>query len=609
MEFYTEFRTRFADFADGFANGMTMTGSCVNDCRKLFEDSDKTVFEYGECIVECFHKNNGDVTECYSTFTNNGTETVTLEMLSSFAIRDINADVIHRAASFWSAEGRLISQRLVDMHMEKAWIPVSVRVEKFGQCGSMPVRKWFPFAVLENTAEQKFIGVQLYCASSWQIELFRKDEPLSLCGGLADYDFGHWCKDIKAGETFTTPKAVIAEGSSLEEVCHKLVNAQKPRIAEPDRDMPIIFNDYCTTWGNPTEEKLEKIAQRLEGKGIKYLVIDAGWYRKDGGSWSNIGDWEVNKTAFPNGLKRAADIIRSHGLIPGLWFEFENVECSSDAYHKTKHLLKRFGTPITTGGRRFWDMRDPWVQDYLDKRVIKTLKCNDMGYIKIDYNNTIGVGCDGAESLGEGLRQTVAASQRFIERLSDQLPHLVIENCSSGGHRLEPSMMELASMASFSDAHECRSIPIIAANLHRLIRPEQSQIWAVLRASDDIHRIRYSLCAGFLGRLCLSGDISEISDEYMNEVSEAIAFYNKVKEIIRSGYTQVIRCTSVSYEKPSGYQAVLRTYGISSLLVVHTFENGANPPIDDLLYGKKIIGEYGSELTADFRAKVYLLEG
>ncbi len=608
MEFYTEFKTRTSSFSDGFANGMTMTGSCVNDCRKISENNEKTVYEYENSIIECYHKSKNGVTECCSTFTNNGKDTVTLEMLSSFAIRNINADVIHRAASFWSAEGRLISQRLVDMHMEQAWLPIAVRLEKFGQCGSMPVRKWFPFAVLENTAEKKFIGVQLYCPSSWQIELFRKDKPLSLCGGLADYDFGHWCKDIAVGESFTTPKAVVAEGNSLEDVCHKLVNAQKPRIAEPDKDMPIIFNDYCTTWGNPTEEKLEKIAQRLEGRGVKYLVIDAGWYRNDGGSWSNIGDWNVNKTAFPNGLKKTADMIRSHGLVPGLWFEFENVECSSEAYNETDHLLKRFGVPITVGGRRFWDMRDPWVQDYLDEKVIKTLKECNMGYIKIDYNNTIGVGCDGAESLGEGLRQTVLQSQEFIKKLSAEMPELVIENCSSGGHRLEPSMMELASMASFSDAHECKSIPIIAANLHRLIRPEQSQIWAVLRADDDIHRTRYSLCAGFLGRLCLSGDIVDISEETMNEVSAAIAFYNSVKEIIRNGFTETIRCTAVSYEKPAGYQAVLRTYGGKALLVVHTFENGANPPVDDLLSGMKIIGEYGDDLAGDFRAKAYLLE-
>lgn len=610
MKFYTEFKTRDAAFGGGFTNGLTMAGSgSVQGCREILSESDKTVYEYGDCIVECSHIYNNNVTECRTKFTNNGKNTVTLDMLASFAIKDIQADIIHRAASFWSAEGRLITQSLVDIHMEEAWTTASTRVEKFGQVGSMPVRKWFPFLILENSAEREFIGIQLYCASSWQIEIFRSGKPLSVCGGLADFDYGHWSKNIAAGESFVTPKAVIAKGASIQEVCHRLVNAQQPHISEIDRDMPVIFNEYCTTWGNPTRENLEKIARRLEGSGIKYLVIDSGWYKEDGKEWYNtIGDWNISRDMFPDGLKETADMIKSYGLIPGLWFEMENTACETEAYNRTEHLLKRFNVPITSGGRRFWDMRDSWVVDYLSEKVIGTLRDNGFGYLKVDYNETIGAGCDGAESLGEGLRQAVCASQNFFRKIAKELPELVIENCSSGGHRLEPSMMELVSQASFSDAHECTCIPIIAANLHRLIRPEQSQIWAVLRADDDIHRIRYSLSAGFLGRLCLSGDIFGLSAEKWDEVLKAIDFYSKVKEIIRSGYTSIIRCTAKSYLNPCGYQAVLREYSDKALLIVHTFKNGANPPIEDLFKNYHITDSFGSSLEKDFRGKVFLLE-
>jgi len=41
-------------------------------------------------------------------------------------------------------------------------------------------------------------------------------------------------------------------------------------------------------------------------------------------------------------------------------------------------MLKRDGHVITTYSRRFWDMRDPWVTDYLEKKVINTL--NDYGF-------------------------------------------------------------------------------------------------------------------------------------------------------------------------------------------------------------------------------------
>lgn len=212
-------------------------------------------------------------------------------------------------------------------------------------------------------------------------------------------------------------------------------------------------------------------------------------------------------------------------------------------------------------------MADPWVQNYLDQRVIGLLRDNGFGYLKIDYNDNIGVGCDGCESPDEGLRSRMEGTQSFFRRMKQQLPELVIENCSSGGHRLEPSMMELVSQASFSDAHECLSVPILAANLHRVIQPRQSQIWAVLRANASLDGLRYRLASTFLGRMCLSGEIFDLSPEQWQQALDAIAFYNQVKPIIRDGFTCSRHCDTRSYQHPTGWQAVLRTPGDEALLV------------------------------------------
>ena len=68
------------------------------------------------------------------------------------------------------------------------------------------------------------------------------------------------------------------------------------------------------------------------------------------------------------------------------------------------------------------------------------------------------------------------ASLAFIEKVKREIPDIILENCASGGHKLEPKMMSLCAMASFSDAHELVEIPVIAAYLHRVIHPAQSQI-------------------------------------------------------------------------------------------------------------------------------------
>ncbi len=612
MQFYTEWRLSGDAYASGFGNGHTLTQSeSVQNMQILSETEDITVFKGSRGhTVKCCHEKKGDVFHCYSVFENTTDTPAALELFSSFALKDLCADRMHRLTSFWSAEGKLLSQNFADLNMEPSWSKFGVRQEKFGQIGSLPVRKWFPFIVLEDTKSGTFVGAQLYCASSWQLEVFRSAEPVSLYGGLADRDFGSWFKTVMPGESFKSPKAVVAVGTSLEDVCNKLVKAQSPAISPVDQDMPVIFNEFCTTWGNPTLENLTKTAERLDGSDIRYLVIDAGWYKVPGKDWAQtIGDWIPSKELFPNGIKEATDMIRSHGLIPGLWFEMESIGIGSpEAYNNTDHQLKRDDVPVTVGTRRFWDMRDPWVQDHLSERVIRLLKDNGFGYVKIDYNETIGAGVDGAESYGEGLRSAVLGSQAFFKKMRSEIPELVIEACSSGGHRLEPSTMELVSQASFSDAHECLSIPLIAANLHRVIRPEQSQIWSVLHADADEHRINYLLTGGFLGRLCLSGEIFSMSDAQWQMALNAVRFYDKIKHVIRDGFTCLIDQTpGQDYNRPIGRQIVLRTLGDEALLIVHTFENGADPDLSDILRDYQITETFGSELDGDFRGKAFLL--
>ncbi len=609
MEYYVELKLRNDEHAGGFSNGMTLCQSqSTNNLEQTYESNGSIVYKNTQNHYVTLNMiKNSDTVEVSTTFENRGDETATLEMLSSFAIKGISADKIHRLQSFWSAEGKLRTETIEDLHLEPSWNRCAMRVEKFGNLGSMPVRKYFPFITLENSETKEFVGVQLYIPSSWQIEILCKDdESLTIVGGIADRDFGHWFKHIAPGEAFTSPKAVIARGNSLYEVCDKLVRAQKPKISELDRDMGIMFNEYCTTWGNPSYDNLKKISDKLRGKGVKYLVIDSGWYGKNDGWWASIGDWDVNYDKFPGGLKKTADYIRECGMIPGLWFEMESVGRLSLHWNNTEHLLKKDGVVITVGDKRFWDMADPWVIDYLSKAVIKTLKECGFGYLKVDYNDTIGIGCDGAESHGEGLRQRVRASQSFFEKIRLEIPGIVIENCSSGGHRLEPSMMELVSQASFSDAHETTAIPIIAANLHRVIKPSQSQIWAVMRAEDSDNRIYYSIINTFYGRMCLSGDIYDLSEKQWQMIEEGIAFYKEAADIIEAGVTTKIANRVTSYNKPQGEQLVIRQLDHKLLVIAHRFENSSKVNTD-FLRNYTIVREYGA-IDCDFSAKAWLLQ-
>ena len=517
---------------------------------------------------------------------NAGKKPVSLEMLSSFSLAGMtpyahddapNRLLVHRYRSTWSAEGRLDTQGIEDLQLERSWIGHGIACERFGQVGSMPVRGFFPFVALEDREAGVLWGAQLATPGSWQMEVFRKDDFVALSGGQADREFGHWFKTLKAGETYDTPVATIGcIKGNIDQLAQRLSSAQEGSLAnlpKIENELPIVVNEWCTSWGNPTQENLLALAKRLQGTPAKYLVIDDGWAERPGGGIQQNGDWIINRKAFPDGLAATCQAIRDHGLIPGIWFEFEVCNPGSKAFSLTDHHLHRDGRVLQVGSRHYWDFRDPFTFDYLTKKLIHLLRDNGLGYLKVDYNETIGFGVDGAESPGEGLRQHLEGMQKFFRKMREEIPDLVIENCSSGGHRLEPSMMALCAMGSFSDAHETREIPIIAANLQRLILPRQSQIWAVLRKNDTAQRLAYSLAATFLGRMCLSGEVHDLSAAQWKLSVSAMELYRRVYPIIRDGHSTFHGETGKSWRHPQGWQAVLRTSknGKRALLVAHTF--------------------------------------
>ena len=161
-------------------------------------------------------------------------------------------------------------------------------------------------------------------------------------------------------------------------------------------------------------------------------------------------------------------------------------------------------------------------------------------------------------------------------------------------------MLARTAMSSFSDAHELVEIPLIAANLHRLILPRQNQIWAVLHSHDSLRRIQYSLAATFLGRMCLSGDVVGLPEESWGLVREMIALYEKAAPVIKYGTSRRFGEMGERWRYPQGWQAMVRVSEKQALVVLHTFANapgevvvpldgewiavgGAPRPVDDEL--------------------------
>lgn len=512
----------------------------------------------------------------------------TLESLQSFSVSGIHALCggkatlaglrLHRLTSAWSRECRPEEDSFANLGLDTSWARYGVKCERFGEVGSMSNRGHFPFAAVEDKERHIVWAAMMEAPSSWQMEVYAEKETCALSGGLADYEFGHWRKTIAPGESFATHKAFLTVQSSVLACCNAFVAEQEQRLEVPasEESMPVLFNEYCTTWGCPSAENINAILKAIEPFPIDTFVIDCGWYKPDDKGWCNaIGDWRESRALFPEGISAVSSAIRAAGKHPGIWFEFEVAGRDSDCFYDESKLLKRDGHIITGKNRRFLDLRLPKVQEYLKERMLGFLQKNGFEYIKIDYNDSLGIGCDSADGAapGEGGRRIAEESLVWLAKLKEAVPGLVIENCSSGGSRIEPLRMSQVSMCSFSDAHECNEIPLVAANVSRVIPARQMQIWAVLREGESVSRTVYSLCAAMMGRICLSGDVLHLDEERVRLIQEGLEFYQQVKDVVRYGSISLIDNTVEYYRAPEGRQVYLKEYEGRKLVIVHFLES------------------------------------
>ena len=523
--------------------------------------------------------------ETYTELENRG-DNVIVEALPSFNMArispfdrfdDPNDIVIHRLLSNWSGEGKLYSVSAADIAFEASWSGLGVRTMRISQTGTMPARGYLPFISVEDKKNGVCWAAETEAPASWTIEAVFRNNAISVDGGRGDFLSAHWRKTLKTGETEKTNKAYLTvTKGSLENAAARLARHfdDTDEIKDVERDLPVLYNEYCYTWGKPEAKTLEKMLPEIAALGCKYFVIDDGWfYNVYNDKRYVIGDWNVNKEYYPEGLKAFADKVRSYGMIPGVWYEFEGVSEHSDVYRDHPDwLLTRDGKIINNGGRAFLDFRKEEVLNYLREKVIKNLVNCGIGYMKVDYNSNAGFGADGAESYGEAIRQHIDAVLAFFEEIKRSVPSLVLEICSSGGMRHEPRFLSLGDMCSFSDAHENAGGVPVAMNLHRFIPPRKLQIWATIRDDYNADDVKFTVAKAMLGRICFSGNLGNKPQEIIDILKESVSFYEKLKPTIANGDTITIENDGIStYLFTKGSPYLVRRSADGKKKIVYAF--------------------------------------
>ena len=148
--------------------------------------------------------------------------------------------------------------------------------------------------------------------------------------------------------------------------------------------------------------------------------------------------------------------------MPGLWLEPEVVGVRSPVARQLPEeaFFRRDGQRVVEQGRYHLDLRHPAALPHLDRVIDFLVGTLGVGYLKLDYNITVGPGTDtGGLSPGVGMLDHNRAHLEWLDRVLDRYPGLTIENCSSGGMRTDYALLSRLQLHSTSDQQDFLRYP------------------------------------------------------------------------------------------------------------------------------------------------------
>ena len=480
----------------------------------------------------------------WCTVTNISEQNVGLEYVSTFAYNGIDEGklspnenlAVYIPHNCWCNELDWRKYSLSDLGIEGVRGASSKRIN-ICSSGTWSTKEYVPMGAIENTEIGSAYLWQIENNGSWQWEIAGTVGMLYLKLSGPTENESHWYKELKSGESFETVTACVALGSDFDSALAELTAYRRRLFANHERNsaLSVIFNDYMNCLGaDPTEEKEIPVIDLAARTGAEYYCMDAGWYA-DGTWWETVGEWMPCSWRFPNGLKAVFDHVKEKGMVPGIWLEIEvmGINCPLAKEWPDERFFMRHGKRVIDHGRYQLDFRNKDVRDFATGVVDRLISEYGIGYIKTDYNIDGGIGTElDSDSFGDGLLEHNRAYFDWIKSIMDKYPSLIIENCASGGMRMDYKMLSILPIQSTSDQTNYKLNANIAAKSSTAVLPEQSAVWAYPLAAASKNEIQMNMVNAMLQRIHLSGQIFKWNDEQLGMVRDAIECYKSYRHEI-----------------------------------------------------------------------------
>jgi len=313
----------------------------------------------------------------------------------------------------------------------------------------------------------------------------------------------HTHLSLEPGERIRTPRILLLgyEGDRWrgQNLLRRFILAyHRPRKDGKPLHAPITNGNWGGTAAEVHLDNVDRIIQH--GLQIEYYWIDAEWFGK--GPWpTNVGNWVPKADLYPQGFNPISDKLQKAGKDLLVWFEPERVYKGTTWYDEHPEWLLGHGQE-----NALWNLGNPDARRFLTDFISAKVDEFGLGCYRQDFNIdplSFWQNADAPDRQGMTEIRYIEGLYAFWDELLARHPHLIIDNCASGGRRIDLETVGRATPFWRTDgprhpiAHQCHSYGLLP--------------WVPFSATSqddegDVYEFRSSMCSSLCLNWWITGD-------------------------------------------------------------------------------------------------------
>ncbi len=296
-----------------------------------------------------------------------------------------------------------------------------------------------PFMNLQRNGEGLIVAVGW--TGQWICRFERHQDSLHIAAGME-----HIRLKLHPGEKIRTPRILWLpwEGMSVEVGQNRLRQLLLAHYLPRHAGQPILppvadsLMSYYYLTGQSSEAIEQTALAKSAGLGVDTHWLDACWYVGQRNWWEEVGSWEANPQRFPRGLKPISEEAHRAGMKFLLWFEPERARFDSRLAQEHPEFFIR--SPREPNDLLL-NLGDPVAREYITDLISQRITEYGVDIYRQDFNFEAVLpfwqAADEPDRIGMAEIRHVEGLYAFWDALRSRHPGLWIDNCASGGRRID----------------------------------------------------------------------------------------------------------------------------------------------------------------------------